>query len=81
MKYYLILCHRGHCGVGHSSEIEFAIAANNFLEARDKARRMPSVQHTREIIRSVEITETQYHEYRQISAYNRFEQHKSKRRR
>lgn len=72
MKFYMIMCHRGHCGVGHSTEIKFAIAANNLLEACDKARRMPSVKHTRMVIYGKEITEQEYTEYRQISAYARF---------
>ena len=83
MKFYVVMCHRGHCGVGHSTEIKFAIAANNLLEACDKAKRMPSVKHTRMAIYGKEITEEEYREYRAISAYERFNQsqHKSKRRR
>ena len=78
MKFYMIMCHRGHCGNGHSTEIKFAIRANNLLEARDKARRMPSVKHTRMEIFSKEITEQEYNEYRQISAYERFNQNQQK---
>ena len=74
MKFYLITCHRGHCGNGHSTEITFAISAKNLLEAQDKARRMPSVKHTRMIIYGREITELEYTEYRQVSAYERFNQ-------
>lgn len=83
MKFYMVMCHRGHCGVGHSTEIKFAIAANNLLEACDKAKRMPSVKHTRMAIYGKEITEDEYKEYRAISAYEHFNQsqHKSKRRR
>lgn len=73
MKYYLITCMRGHCGIGHSSEISFAIAAANLLEATDKARRMPSVKHThgRAILGGKEITQAEYYEYRSVSAYER----------
>ena len=74
MKFYMIMCHRGHCGTGHSTEIKFAIRANNLLEACDKARRMPSVKHTRLAIYGKEITEQEYNEYRQVSAYDRFNQ-------
>lgn len=74
MKFYMIMCHRGHCGCGHSTEIKFAIMANNLLEACDKARRMPSVKHTRMAIYGKEITEQEYNEYRKISAYERFNQ-------
>lgn len=78
MKFFMIMCHRGHCGTGHSTEIKFAIAANNLLDACDKARKMPSVKHTRMAIYGKEITEAEYHEYRQISAYERFNQQSAK---
>jgi len=83
MKYYMILCHRGHCGTGYSTEIKFAIRANNLLDAMDKARRMPSVKHTRIAIYGKEISELEYEEYRAVSAYDRFNQNqqKAKRRR
>lgn len=74
MKYFMVMCHRGHRGTGHSTEIKFAIRANNLLEACDKARRMPSVKHTRMAIYGKEITEQEYNEYRQVSAYERFNQ-------
>lgn len=78
MKFYMVMCHRGHCGNGHSTEIKFAIAANNLLDACDKARKMPSVKHTRMAIYGKEITEQEYNEYRQVSAYERFNQQSSK---
>ena len=72
MRYFMILCHRGHCGSGHSTEIKFAIKANNLLHACAIARKMPSVKHTRMVISGKEITEQEYIEYRQISAYQHF---------
>lgn len=72
MKFYMVMCHRGHCGTGHSTEIKFAIKARNLLEACDIARKMPSVKHTRMAIYGKEISEEEYIEYRQISAYDRF---------
>lgn len=83
MKYFMVICHRGHCGVGHSTEIKFAIKASNLLDACDRAKRMPSVKHTRMAIFGKEITEQEYNEYRAISAYDRFNQNqqKAKRRR
>lgn len=72
MKYYIVMCHRGHCGSGHSTEIKFAFKANNLLEACNMARKMPSVKHTRMVISGKEITEQEYKEYRQKSAYKRF---------
>lgn len=77
MKFYMVMCYRGHCGTGHSTEIKFAIAADNLLEACDKARRMPSVKHTRMAIYGKEINEQEYNEYRKISAYDRFKQDKA----
>lgn len=81
MKYFMVMCHRGHCGNGHSTEIKFAIAAENLLKACDIARRMPSVKHTRLMIYGKEITEQEYTEYRKVSAYDRFNQNKPIRRR
>lgn len=74
MKYFMVICHRGHCGTGHSTEIKFAFIANNAIEAMDKARKMPSVKHTRLAMIVREITAIEYNEYRQISAYERFNQ-------
>ena len=74
MKYFMVICHRGHCGSGHSTEIKFVFIANNAIEAMDKARKMPSVKHTRLAMIVKEITANEYNEYRQISAYERFNQ-------
>ena len=74
MKYFMITCHRGHCGCGHSTEIKFAFRAKNLLDACDKAKRMPSVKHTRIAIYGKEITEQEYNEYRKVSAYPRANQ-------
>lgn len=72
MKYFMVVCSRGHMGTGHSTEIKFAIEANNLLDAQDKARRMPSVKHTRLALYGKEITYEEYTEYRQVSAYERY---------
>ena len=80
-KYYMVVCHRGHCGCGHSTEIKFAIKAKNLLEACDKARHLPSVKHTRMVVYGNEISEQEYIEYRQVSAYERYNQQRSIRRR
>lgn len=71
MKFYSITCHRGHCGIGRSSEITFVFQTNNLLDAMDSAKRMPGVKHTRMIISAKEITEQEYYRYRKISAYDR----------
>ena len=70
-RFFLITCHRGHCGRGHSTEITFAIQAANLIMAQDKAKRMPSVKHSRGILMGREITEEEYYERRKISAYDR----------
>lgn len=71
MKYYLITCMQGHRSRGRYREITFAMMANNLIEAQDKAKRMPSVKHTRGILMGREITEEEYYERRKISAYDR----------
>lgn len=72
MKYFMVTCHRGHAGCGRSTSIKFAIQAENLLAACDKAKRMPSVKHTRAIAFGREITFEEYTEYRKVSAYERF---------
>lgn len=74
MKYFMVICHRGHCGCGHSTEIKFAFKARNAIEAMDMARKMPSVKHTRLAILTKEITIEEYEEYRSVSAYKKFNQ-------
>ena len=81
MKFYMITCVRGHAGNGKSTDIKFAIAAEDMVKACAIARKMPSVKHTRMVAYGREITEEEFLEYRQISAYERFEQHKATRRR
>ena len=71
MRYFLITCPRGHCGVGQYTDISFAIAARNLLEAMDKAKRMPGVKHTRAILAGKEITFDEYKKFRSVSAYER----------
>ena len=74
MKYFMVICHRGHCGIGHSTEIKFVFIADNAIEAMDKARKMPSVKHTRLAMMVKEISNIEYTEFRQISAYEKFNQ-------
>lgn len=81
MKFYMITCVRGHAGNGKSTDIKFAIAAENLVHACKIAQKMPSVKHTRMIAHGHEISEQEFNDYRTISAYRRFERHKAKRRR
>ena len=70
-RYFLITCHRGHCGYGRSTPITFAFEANNLIEAMDMGKKMPSVKHTRMIMFGKEISKQEYIEYREINAYQR----------
>lgn len=73
MKYYAITCLQGHHGKGRTpQEITFAIMAPNLLAAQDKAKKMPSVKHSRGILMGKEITEEEYYARRQVSAYHKF---------
>lgn len=81
MKFYMVVCERGHCGCGNSNYIKFAFEALNMMEAVDMARKMPSVKHSKFCVNAKEITYEEYVEYRTINAYDRYEQHKSPRKR
>lgn len=81
MRYFMVTVERGHCGNKHSSIIKFAFESKNLIEAMDRAKKMPSVKHTRGIVFGKEITKIEYEEYISISAYDRYEQHKAIRRR
>lgn len=74
MKFYMITCTRGHIGNGKSTEIKFAIAAENMIHACKIAQKMPSVKHTRMVAYGIEITETEFLQYRKTSAYERYKQ-------
>lgn len=76
MKFYMVTCARGHVGNRKETDIKFAIMAENLLNACDIARKMPSVKHSRMVCYGHEITEQEFNDYRTISAYKRFEQHK-----
>lgn len=73
MKYYMVVCQRGHCGKYRSVDIKFAEKARNLLEAMDIAKNRPAVKHTKPILRAWEITEQEYLDFRKTSAYERLE--------
>lgn len=77
MRYWMVVCSRGHCGVKHETGIKYAIAATNLIHAFNIAKNMPSVKHSRMPMFGHEITEEEFTEYRQVSAYERYEWHKS----
>jgi len=73
-RYFMVTVPRGHCGNGHESDIKFAFKCANMIEAMDRAKRMPSVKHTRGILQAREIQLEEYNEFVKISAYERYQQ-------
>lgn len=73
MRYFSVTCMRGHCGGRKFMPITFAFAAENAMEAMDKAKAMPGVKHDRPIMGLREITCKEYYMLRQRSAYERAE--------
>lgn len=70
MKYYMVMCKRGHCGAGRYQEITFAVMATNLIEAQEQAKKMPAVKHSKGILLGREITRAEYLERRKQSAYH-----------
>lgn len=76
MRYWLVVCYVGHCGRrghGHRREIALAIEARTSVEALMQAKRFPGVKHhqSRYICTTREITQEEYIERREISAYEK----------
>lgn len=69
MKYYKVLCQRGHVGTKRSNTITFFFEASNLLEAMTKGRNMPGVKHSRLPLECKEITHTEYMQNRNRNAY------------
>ena len=76
-EYYLITCQFGHQGSGKSETITFNIKAKNISEALDKAKHMPGVKHDKNtvIVNVKKITEEEYIENMNESAYRKFQKH------
>lgn len=73
MRYFAVICKRGHCGRKQYVPIEFAIEARTAIEAMDKAKAMPGVKHSQPILSCKEISHSEYNNLRCISAYHRLE--------
>lgn len=71
MKFYAVTCKHGHCGRKRYHPITFAIAANNTIEACDKAKAMPGVKHGQTVLKCKEISFPAYAELHKQSAYER----------
>ena len=73
MRYFAVICKRGHCGRKQYVPIEFAIEAQTAIEAMDKAKSMPGVKHSQPVLSCREITPCEYNRMRRVSAYHRLE--------
>jgi len=71
MRYFKVTVERGHCGSGKAIATAFYFAAETALQALKKAQRMPSVKHHKIPLSVVEITQEEYHQGREISAYQK----------
>lgn len=60
MKYYRVVCTRGHLGAGKGQEIAFAVVAQNTLHACNIARKMPAIKHTKVVCCAKEISEQEF---------------------
>lgn len=69
MKYYRVLCQRGHVGTKRSSTITFFFEAENALSAMEKGRNMPGVKHGKLPLECKEITAAEYMRNLQRNAY------------
>lgn len=72
-RYFKITCLRGHGGFNHTAtDITFVFESENLLEAMDRAKRMPSVKHTRMIVSGYEISFQEYQKRIKNNAYKEF---------
>lgn len=69
MRYYKVMCPRGHVGIKRYAIITFYFEAPNALSAMEKGRRMGGVKHSRMPLSCVEITKEEYNLNRKRNAY------------
>jgi hypothetical protein len=60
MRYYKVICPRGHVGTKRYATITFYFAAENALSAMDKGKRMGGIKHSRMPLSCQEITVDEY---------------------
>ena len=70
MRCYKVMVKRGHCGSGNYLPITFTFVAENIIEAMDRAKAMPGVKHSADIISASEVTWQEYTCLRGHSAYS-----------
>lgn len=70
-NYYKVTVARGHCGSGKSLDITFYFKARDAYDAICRAKRMPSVKHGKIPMKVEQITQEEYIQGRQQSAYHK----------
>ena len=71
MKYYKIICQRGHVGTNHTAYITFYFKARDLLTAVSRAQKMGGVHHSKPPVLCKEVTEAEY-KHQLKSGYNAY---------
>ena len=71
MKFYRVVCKRGHCGNRHFNPITFYFQAPNAMAAMDMGRKMPGVKHSQLPLSCVEVSCEEYKLNIRTSAYHK----------
>ena len=69
MKFYKVLCPRGHVGTKRYATITFYFAAQDAWTAMERGRKMGGVKHSRMPLSCVEISQEEYEQNRCRNAY------------
>ena len=69
MKFYKVLCPRGHVGTKRYATITFYFAAQDAWTAMERGRKMGGVKHSRMPLSCMEITQEEYEQNRRRNAY------------
>lgn len=69
MKFYKVLCPRGHVGTKRYATITFYFAAQDAWTAMERGRKMGGVKHSRMPLSCVEISREEYEQNRYRNAY------------
>lgn len=69
MKFYKVLCPRGHVGTKRYATITFYFAAQDAWTAMERGRKMGGVKHSRMPLSCVEISQEEYEQNRYRNAY------------
>ena len=74
-RYFKVRVVRGHCGSGKGFESTFYFACQTAMQALQKAKRMPSVKHSRLPLSVIEVSKEEYEEQLHTSSYHKEGQH------